>query len=200
VLHAGTLSGVRALAFAIIAAGHVAAAERPRLVPKRAAIEAFVPGMAESEARRRARDFGCDDVNPVADQLTCVEGDDEQVLEAWALRFERGRLISVEYAISVELTRLDASSTRAARNVVDGRAAELETAADAAGGTKSRARISSTITSGKRTVWRATRSRASKLQLAVWDDRGKEAEYCLAFEIVAPDGEFAANALFEDAH
>jgi hypothetical protein len=159
-----------------------------------------VPGMAESAARRRARDFGCDDVDPVAGQLTCVEGDHEQVLEAWALRFERGRLISVEYTISVELTRLDASSTRAARNVVDRRAGELEAFADAAGGVKSHARISSTITSGERTVWLATRARASKLQLAVWDDRGKEAGYYLAFEIVAPKGEFAANALFEDAH
>jgi hypothetical protein len=188
---------MRALACTVLITTHVAAADPPREVSKRAAIKAWVPGMAEAEARKRANELGCDD-SSAGDALACVEGDAPAV-GGWTLWFEHGRLERVDYMMSIHRDVLDPDVARAAMRAVDRRAAELSAAADASGGAKTRARIHSSVTAGHRVVWAATRARASALQLAVWQDQGKDSEYQLAFEIVAPHAAFTANGLFEHA-
>ena len=185
---------MRALAVAILAVSHIAAAESPKFVPMRAAVTAWVPGMSEADARRRARELGCNNDEP-AGELICMS--EQAGIEVWTLFFENDRLDRVEYWFAVDLDGLDDDAARTARREVDRRALALDIAADASGGTKTQADIASWNQTGYRAVWQTTKARRSKLQLAVWEDRGMADQYVVMFESVGRRGTFRANILFE---
>jgi hypothetical protein len=180
-----------------VLAGSAYAEDAPKPVDKRKALTSLVPGIAKGEAQRRLTELGCEPSDQ-GDWMSCQE-DGDPLLATWTLSFAGGKLDRVEYTATVDYDQGRNAQTAEATHLLEKRANELETAASASGGTRQRTKIKSLVTDGHRVNWSATGRRASKLQLAVYQEGGKSDELHLVFEIVGPKAGFQSNGRFTDA-